>query len=141
MSSQATIIGPDITVLLDSPERISRDAAERMPERDTASESVRTAATARPTESEIATVAYLLWLVNGCPEGTGQQDWLQAEAMLNAALAAQREGPSRRASVSCRNTPTEDEILAEFRLEGHWEVWESEWGGARWVCDSSPGGR
>ena len=29
----------------------------------------------------------------------------------------------------------EFEMLAEFRWEGHWVVWESEWGGARWIGD------
>lgn len=141
MSSTATVLAPDIMVLHNSPETISRDTAGRMPERSTVSESVRRAANVRPTESEIATVAYLLWVVNGCPRGTDQEHWFRAEAMLNAALAAQGESSSRLASIPCRDAPTEDEILAEFRLEGHWEVWESEWGGARWVCDSSPRGR
>lgn len=141
MSSTATVLAPDITVPHDSSETISRVVAEGMHERSTAGESARTAATARPTESEIATVAYLLWVVNGCPGGTDQEHWFRAEAMLNAALAAQREGPSRRAPPPSRDTLTEDEILAEFRVEGHWEVWESEWDGARWVCDASPRGR
>jgi hypothetical protein len=111
-----------------------------MPERSTARESMQTAATVRPTECEIAIVAYLLWLSNGCPDGTDQQDWLQAEAMLSAALAAQSESRSRPPSIPSRETRTGYDILAEFRLEGHWEVWESEWGGARWVCDSGPAG-
>lgn len=141
MASPARMAGPDIAVPHASPETISRNVAEGMHERSTAGESVRPAATARPTESEIATVAYLLWVVNGCPGGTDQEHWFRAEAMLNAALAAQREGPSRRASIPHENALPEDEILAEFRVEGHWEVWESEWDGARWVCDASPRGR
>jgi hypothetical protein len=119
---------------------MSRDAAERMPERSTVSKSVKTAVTVRPTESEIAIVAYLLWLANGCPDGTDRQDWLQAEAMLSSALAAQSESLSQSPSIPCRETHTWYDILAEFRLEGHWEVWESEWGGARWVCDARPMG-
>jgi hypothetical protein len=27
------------------------------------------------------------------------------------------------------------DLVAEFRWKGHWEVWGSEWGGARWVWD------
>jgi hypothetical protein len=140
MPGQGRITGTDTTVLQRSPGAMSRDAREGMPERSTVRESVQTAATVRPTESEIAIVAYLLWLTNGCPDGTDQQDWLQAEAMLNAALAAQCESRSRAPSIPCRETRTGYDILAEFRLEGHWEVWESEWGGARWVCDSGPMG-
>jgi hypothetical protein len=111
-----------------------------MPERSTARESVETAATDRPTEREIAIVAYLLWLEEGRPDGTEREDWFRAEAMLKAALAEQREDLSRRTSIPSRETLTGYDILAEFRLEGHWEVWESEWGGARWVCDSGPAG-
>lgn len=141
MSSPARTPGPDITVLHDSSETMSNDVAEMMPERSTVSLSVKTAPTDCPTESEIATVAYLLWLDNGCPDGTDQEDWLRAEAMLKTALAAQCEGLSSRASIPSRDTVTEYEILAEFRWEGHWEVWESEWGGPRWVCDSGPPAR
>src|ERR1035437_2657055 len=141
MSSPARTPGPDITVLHDSSETMSNDVAEMMPERSTVSASVKTAPTDSPTESEIAAVAYLLWLDNGCPDGTDQEDWLRAEAMLKTALAAQCEGLSSRTSIPSRDTVTEYEILAEFRWEGHWEVWESEWGGPRWVCDSGPPGR
>ena len=32
--------------------------------------------------------------------------------------------------------PTESATeMSEFRWEGHWEVWEREWGGARWIWD------
>ena len=138
MASPARIPVPEITIPPVSPETMSNDVAEVMRELSTASESVKTAATVRPTECEIAIVAYLLWLANGCPDGTDRQDWLQAEAMLKAALAAQFESPSQPQLSPCRDTRTGYDILAEFRLDGHWEVWESEWGGARWVCDSGP---
>jgi hypothetical protein len=26
-------------------------------------------------------------------------------------------------------------LEVEFLSKGHWEIWESEWGGARWVWD------
>jgi hypothetical protein len=140
MASPARILGPGSTVHRDSSETMSNDAAERMAERSTAGESVETAATVRPTEREIAIVAYLLWLEEGRPDGTEREDWFRAEAMLKAALAEQCEGLSGQASIPYGNIGTEYEILAEFHLEGHWEVWESEWGGARWVCDSGPTG-
>ena len=105
------------------------------PEMSTVSESVKPAATASPTESEIATVAYRLWLERGGPTASDQQDWLRAEAMLKNALVVKCEDLFRRASIQCSDTRTESEMPADFRWEGHWEVWEREWGGARWVWD------
>ncbi len=85
-----------------------------------------------PAENEIATVAYQLWLERGCPHGSDQEDWFRAEAMLNALVP----------SISCCDILTQSEILDEFALEiwqeGHWEVWEREWVGARWVPDLRP---
>jgi hypothetical protein len=52
---------------------------------------VKPAATVSPTESEIATVTYQLWLDNGCPVGSHEEDWFRAEAMLKNALIAKCE--------------------------------------------------
>ena len=93
-----------------------------------------TAATVSLTESEIATVAYQLWLDNGRPVGSNQEDWFRAETMLKNALVAKCEDLLRRPSIPRCDTRTESEMLVEFRWEGHWEVWGSEWGGARWIC-------
>src|ERR1035438_10681775 len=52
------------------------------------------------------------------------------------------EDPFRRRAIPCLDTRTESEILAEFRWDGHWEVWEREWVAPRWVgdvCDSRVG--
>jgi hypothetical protein len=38
--------------------------------------------TARPTEDEIAVLAYELWRARGCPEGSPEADWLRAETLL-----------------------------------------------------------
>jgi Protein of unknown function (DUF2934) len=123
------------TALQESSETMSSGLARMVPERTTVSELVKTAATVRPTESEIAAVAYRLWLNNGCPAGSDQEDWFRAEAMLKNALLAKCEDPSELPSVPRCETRTESEIVVEFRWEGHWEVWESEWGGARWTWD------
>ena len=128
-------MGSDATALQEASETMSIDAAKVMPERSTVSESVKTAATVSPTESEIATVAYQLWLDNGCPVGSDQEDWFRAEAMLKNALVAKREDLSRRPSNPRCETRTESERRAEFRWKGHWEAWEMEWGGARWIWD------
>jgi hypothetical protein len=128
-------MGWDATALQQSSETMSSDAQRLMPERSAVSESVKTAATVSPTESEIAAVAFQLWLANGCPVGSDQEDWFRAEAMLRNALVAKCEDLPRRPSILQSDTRDESAMLAEFRWRGHWEVWEMEWGGARWVWD------
>src|ERR1017187_3671932 len=127
-------MGSDATAFQE-PSEMSSGAASTMPENSTVSVSVKTAATVSPTESEIATIAYQLWLDDGCPVGSDQEDWLRAEAMLKNALVAGCEDLSRSPSIPRCDIRTDSEILVEFRWEGHWEIWESEWGGARWIWD------
>ena len=110
-------------------------AAMMMRERSMVSEPVKTAATIGPTESEIATRAYQLWLDNGCPVGSDKEDWFRPEAMLKNPLVGKGQDLSRRPSVPHGDNRPEFEMLAEFRWEGYWVVWESEWGGPRWIWD------
>jgi hypothetical protein len=99
-------------------------------------ETLKAAATVRPTESEIAALAYQLWLDKGCPVGSEQEDWLQAEAMIENALAARCEDLWRLAWAPRCDTSDEDEMLDDLGWKGHWEVWEMEWGPhARWIWD------
>ena len=35
-----------------------------------------------PAHEEIAALAYSLWQARGCPEGTPEEDWLNAERTL-----------------------------------------------------------
>ena len=128
-------MGSNPTALQESSETMSSDATTMMPESSTIVVSVKTAATVSPTESEISTVAYRLWLDNGRPVGSDQEDWLRAEEMLKNALVAKCEDLLRRPSIPRCDTRTDFEMLAEFRWAGHWEVWESEWGDARWIWD------
>ncbi|MGD0050063.1 MAG: hypothetical protein ABSE42_23960, partial [Bryobacteraceae bacterium] len=67
--------------------------------------------------------------------GSDQEDWFRAEAMLKNALIAKCEDLARRPSIPRCDTRTESKMLTEFRWEGHWEVWESEWCVARWIWD------
>src|ERR1017187_1954235 len=129
-------IGSDATALQEAPETISLSggAAKTMPERGTVSESVKTT-TVSPTEDEIATVAYQLWLDEGCPVGSDEDDWFRAEGLLKNGLAAQSGALSRRPSTPRGDTRTEREMLVEFRWKGHWEVWEMERGNARWIWE------
>lgn len=133
MPRQRREMGSDATTLQKLPATMSSGATKTMPETGTAGESGKTAATGSPTESEIATIAYQLWLEKGCPIGSDQEDWFRAEAMLKNTLGVTCEDPFRRPSIP--DTRTESEMLAEFPWEGHWEVWEREWGSARWVWD------
>jgi hypothetical protein len=94
-----------------------------------------------PTESEIATVAYQLWLDSGCLIGSDREHWFRAEALLSKQLVARREDRPGRPWISRCDTRTEPEVFALERGEGHWEVWEREWGGARWVWDVRDSGR
>jgi hypothetical protein len=111
-----------------------------MREGSTASEAAKTAATVGPTESEIAALAYQLWQDNGCPVGSDKDDWFRAEAMLKNAPVAKRQDLPGRPSGPRDDTPTEFEMQAEFRWEGYWVVWESEWGGPRWNRDLGTSG-
>ena len=115
-------------------EAMPSKAATMMPERSTARESVRTSTTLCPTESEIATLAYQLWQDNGCPVGSDKADWFRAEAMLKNNLVKKGQDLSGGQSVPRDYPRTELEMLIDFRWEGHWVVWQSEWGGPRWVC-------
>src|SRR5271157_4599259 len=108
-------------------------AVMMMRERSTVSEPAKTAATIGPTESEIAILAYQLWQDNGCPVGSDKEDWFLAKTLLKGALVAKCQDLPERPSVPYDDNRTEFEMLAEFRWEGHWVVWDSEWGGARWI--------
>jgi hypothetical protein len=130
-------MGSDATAVQEPPETVASNTARMMPERTALRQFVKTAATASPTESEIAAVAYQLWVNNGCPAGSDKEDWFRAEAMLKDALVAKCEKLSRHPPIPRCDTRAGFEMLAEFRYEGHWEVWEREWGGARWTWDLS----
>lgn len=121
-------------------ETIASDTARMIFERTALGQSVKAEATASPTESEIAAVAYQLWVSNGCPAGSDREDWYRAEAILKDSLAANCEDPSRRPPIPRCDSRAGFEMVAEFRYEGHWEVWEREWGGARWIWDDATPG-
>jgi hypothetical protein len=88
-----------------------------------------------PSASETAALAYRLWLERGCPIGSDREDWFGAEAMLKDALAANAVDAGGRPVNACPGPPAELELLAEFRWEGHWEIWEREWVSPHWVWD------
>lgn len=41
-----------------------------------------------PTHEEIAALAYSFWEARGCPEGSPEEDWLNAERALNEQQSA-----------------------------------------------------
>jgi hypothetical protein len=107
-------------------------------EMSTVNEPLNTVGIVSRTESEIAKVAYQLWLDSGCPIGSDREHWFKAEAMLRNALDAKCADLSRPPSTHRRDARSEFEPWAEFTLErweGHWEAWEREWPCARWVWD------
>lgn len=97
--------------------------------------SVDTAEILNPTESEIATVAYGLWLNRGCPVGSDQEDWFRATEMLMRGTFTRGRDFPRPFSAFRRALHARSRTVGEFRWDGHWEAWESEWGGARWIWD------
>jgi len=113
-------------------------ALKMVREMSTAGGPAKTAGIVSPTENEIATVAYQLWLDSGCPIGSDLEHWLRAEAMLRNALTPTLEDPSR-CPPPPPATDTGSKMAAKFAWErwgGHWEIWEREWACARWVWDA-----
>jgi hypothetical protein len=49
-----------------------------------ASQMPATSIESRPTQEEIAALAYSLWEARGCPEGVPDEDWFNAEKALKA---------------------------------------------------------
>ncbi len=62
--------------------------------RETGPVSAQSAATAIP-ENAIARRAYELWLHRGCPEGSPEEDWYQAESELIPAAQTTAAAPER----------------------------------------------
>ena len=114
---------------------MSSTAARMQLERSSVSESITTVVMTDPNQSEIATMAYRLWQESGCPVGSDQDDWFRAEAMLKCDLVNESENLSRHPSSPNLDTHMDFEMTVECTGLGHWEVWEREWGGARWVWD------
>jgi len=71
--------------------KASRSASVFTPVRRPAAESIQAPASRKtPTQEMIALRAYQKWLARGCPNNTHIQDWLEAEAELNAELNRRR---------------------------------------------------
>jgi Protein of unknown function (DUF2934) len=119
--------------------KMTSQATKMAPETSAVSEVTNPAKIIDPTDNEIATVAFQLWLDSGCPVGSDKEHWFRAEAMLRNTLMAKREELSTGSSIPRpRHTRAESEMAFEFsseRWDGHWEVWEREWGCARWITD------
>jgi len=122
---------------------MTNHATKMAPEVGAASQPVKTVLAAKPAESEIAAVAYELWLNSSCPIGSDQEHWFRAETKLRSALVTKGEDLSRRPSILHCGTRTESKMAADLTSEqgeGRWEVWEREWGFARWVWDARESG-
>ena len=96
---------------------MASQATKMVREKRPVSEPVKPAGIVSPTENEIATVAFQLWLDSGCPVGSDQEHWFRAEAMLTKSPVAKYGDLSRRPSIPRCDTRTESETVAEFTLE------------------------
>ncbi len=86
-------------------------------------------------ESEIAAVAYQLWLKRGRPEGSCNKDWFEARAILMKKNFDADELLNTSPSLDANHAQTHTEPMFECHWKGHWEIWEREWAGPRWVPD------
>jgi len=59
---------------------------------------------------KIAELAYRLWQQRGCPEGSGEEDWLEAEALMQA--EASRQAEALRQSQAAAHPAAAAETLA-----------------------------
>ena len=44
------------------------------------------------SQQDIATLAYALWQQRGCPQGSAEEDWMEAERLLEQATNNQSAG-------------------------------------------------
>ncbi len=68
-----------------------------------------------PEHRSIGELAYRLWQSRGCPEGTAEQDWLDAEKQLRSAAGAAeaREADVRAAAATATASNALDNSLKE----------------------------
>jgi hypothetical protein len=57
-----------------------------------------------PEHRSIGELAYRLWQSRGCPEGTAEQDWLDAERQLRATQSTARPAKSEAVDESLEGT-------------------------------------
>jgi hypothetical protein len=57
-----------------------------------------------PEHRSIGELAYRLWQARGCPEGTAEQDWLDAERQLLAIQSTARPAKSEAVDESLKET-------------------------------------
>lgn len=75
---------------------IKRDSETKM-ERSTANtDAAQSLRQARPMHEEIASLAYALWQRRGCPEGSAESDWFEAEQQLVGSSEHRETSTARR---------------------------------------------
>ncbi len=68
-----------------------------------------------PEHRSIGELAYRLWQARGCPEGTAEQDWLDAEKQLRAAeSAAEVRGAEARALATTASDALDNSLKETF---------------------------
>jgi len=60
-----------------------------------------------PEHRSIGELAYLLWQARGCPPGTAEKDWLEAEKQLSEALGGRPPNDAGRLAEETDRLPEE----------------------------------
>lgn len=71
----------------------------------------------RPTESEIATQAYILWQADGGPSGRDLEYWLRAEALVKGTGQTQPAQTSSSGTTPSRDASTSDKSGKKRKIE------------------------
>jgi Protein of unknown function (DUF2934) len=66
----------------------------------------------------IGELAYHIWRARGCPEGTAEQDWLEAERQMAAMPPNTQPGSTRQSSPAGQSKPTAESPLKGQSTEG-----------------------
>ena len=59
--------------------------------------------TDRPNHEQVATLAYLIWLCEGCPEGREKSNWYEAEQEVRSEQQVANVGTGRAESHESRS--------------------------------------
>ena len=74
-------------IFIETPGSVQRDLSAKQQWRPGASPVPPSQLDDQATRADIAELAYLLWEEHGCPIGSAQGDWLEAERRINERLA------------------------------------------------------
>src|SRR5579864_3318510 len=94
-----------------------------------------------PERTSIGELAYRIWQARGCPEGTAEQDWLDAEKQLQAAQRAAESTASGALDRSLKDTFPASDPPASHRPDVPPANAEAKWKAADASRTHSPAAR